>query len=59
MSKMGVAHKVEVVEGDFFKDDFPKADVITMGNILHDWGTRDKKMLIRKAFEALPSGGSL
>ena len=59
MSKMGVADKVEVVEGDFFKDDFPKADVITMGNILHDWGLRDKKMLIRKAYEALPSGGSL
>jgi precorrin-6B methylase 2 len=58
-SKMGVADKVEVVEGDFFRDDFPKADVITMGNILHDWGLNDKKMLIRKAYEALPSGGSL
>lgn len=59
MSKMGVADKVEVVGGDFFTDDFPEADVITMGNVLHGLGTADKKMLIRKAFEALPSGGAL
>jgi hypothetical protein len=30
-----------------------------MGNILHDWGIKDKKMLISKAFDALPKGGSL
>jgi precorrin-6B methylase 2 len=59
ISKMGVANKVEVVTRDFFKDPFPKADVITMGNILHDWGLADKKILIRKAYEALPKGGSL
>jgi precorrin-6B methylase 2 len=59
VSKWGVANKVEVVSGDFFSDPFPEADVITMGNILHDWGLREKKMLIRKAYDALPKGGSL
>jgi len=59
VSKWGVANKVEVVKGDFFTDPFPEADVVTMGNILHDWGLNDKKLLIRKAFEALPKGGSL
>jgi len=45
---------------DFFEDDeFPNADVITMGNVLHDWGVSDKKMIIQKAFNALPEGGSL
>jgi hypothetical protein len=34
-------------------------DVITMGHILHDWNLAEKKMLIRKAYEALPSGGVL
>jgi precorrin-6B methylase 2 len=58
ISFMGVADRVKIHAGDFFTDDFPKADVITMGNILHDWGTPDKKMLIRKAYEALPKGGS-
>lgn len=59
INKMGQGDKVRVKSGDFFTDDFPKADVITMGNILHDWGTADKKMLIKKAFEALPKGGAL
>jgi predicted O-methyltransferase YrrM len=55
----GLSHQVEVGTLDFFRDRFPEADVITMGNILHDWGTEDKKMLIRKAYEALPAGGAL
>ena len=56
---MGLSGKVFVKTGDFFKDDFPKADVITMGNILHDWGIEDKKRLIKKSYDALPEGGSL
>jgi len=59
IDNMGLADRVNVQSGNFFKDEFPKADVITMGNILHDWGTSDKKMLIKKAYDALPSGGSL
>ncbi|UCS94570.1 methyltransferase [Echinicola marina] len=56
---MGLEERVKVQSGDFFEDNFPKVDVITMGNILHDWGKEDKKMLIRKAYEALPEGGAL
>jgi hypothetical protein len=59
ISKMGLAEDVKIHSGDFFNDPFPLSDVITMGNILHDWGTKDKKMLIRKAYDALPKGGSL
>jgi len=59
VSKMGVADRVNIVSGDFFVDSFPKADVITMGNVLHDWGTADKRSLIRKSYEALPEGGAL
>ena len=54
----GLTQRIEAVPGDFFKDEFPKADVIAMGNILHDWNLRDKKMLIGKAFNALPEGGA-
>jgi O-methyltransferase domain/Dimerisation domain len=43
---------------DFFDDDFPEADVITMGMILHDWNLDAKKMLIAKAYQALPKGGA-
>lgn len=55
----GVRDRVKAVNLDFFSDNaFPRADVITMGNILHDWGLSDKKMLIKKAFNALPKGGA-
>jgi precorrin-6B methylase 2 len=59
LAAMNVSDKVSVVSGDFFTEPFPAADVITMGNILHDWDLENKKMLIRKAFDALPEGGAL
>ncbi|MDE2509885.1 MAG: methyltransferase, partial [Elusimicrobia bacterium] len=37
----------------------PKADVIVMGHILHDWNLEQKKMLIGKAYKSLPEGGAL
>lgn len=54
----GMGTRIKVVAGDFFKDELPKADVITMGNILHDWNLENKKMLIKKAYHALPDGGA-
>jgi len=44
---------------DFLNDEFPKADIITMGMILHDWNLDRKKMLIAKAYRVLPKGGAL
>lgn len=58
LKNMGLTEKVKTTSGDFFTDEFPKVDVITMGNILHDWGKEDKKILIKKAYEALPKGGA-
>jgi hypothetical protein len=49
--------RVKTANGDFFKDQFPKADVIVMGNILHDWDEPTKLMLMQKAYDALPAGG--
>ena len=43
---------------DFFTDPLPKADVVMMGHILHDWDLAQKKMLVRKAYDALPPGGA-
>lgn len=51
--------RVEAVGGDFFADPLPKADVITMGMILHDWNLERKLQLIRQAYDALPVGGAL
>jgi precorrin-6B methylase 2 len=54
----GLTERVTAIAGDFFTDPLPKADIITMGMILHDWNLEKKKMLIRKAYEALPPGGA-
>lgn len=53
----GLSDRVSAAPLDFFKDPLPRADVITMGMILHDWNLEIKKMLVAKAYEALPPGG--
>ncbi len=53
-----ISDRVETVGGDFFADPLPKADVITMGMILHDWNLDRKLELIRQAYDALPEGGA-
>ena len=54
----GLQHRVKTAAGDFFKDPLPRADIITMGMILHDWNLEKKMRLIRKAYDALPEGGA-
>jgi hypothetical protein len=55
----GLAGRVTFSPGSFFDAPIPNADVVMMGHILHDWDLPAKKMLIRKAHEALPTGGAL
>src|SRR3712207_9403188 len=33
--------------------------IFVMGHILHDWGLEEKRLLLEKAYEALPEGGAL
>ena len=58
ISAAGLADRVACASGDFFADPLPRADVITMGLILHDWNLDRKMHLIRSAYEALPEGGA-
>lgn len=58
VEKNGVAGRLGFVAGSFFNLPLPKADVILMGHILHDWGLDDKRMLIRKAYDAIPEDGA-
>ncbi|HSU60824.1 MAG TPA: methyltransferase [Bryobacteraceae bacterium] len=55
----GLSDRVGTASGDFFKTPLPKADMITMGMILHDWNLEKKMQLIRAAYDALPAGGAL
>jgi SAM-dependent methyltransferase len=55
----GLSGRVTTASGDFFNDPLPRADIITMGMILHDWNLEKKMHLIRSAYDALPPGGAL
>ncbi|MEK6631715.1 MAG: methyltransferase, partial [Nitrospirota bacterium] len=55
----GVAQRLKFHPGNFFKEPLPKVDVIIMGHILHDWNLDEKRMLLRKAYEALSPNGAV
>lgn len=59
VAKNGLSDRLKFYGGNFFKDPMPKADVIIMGHILHDWDLAQKRVLLKKAFDALPSGGAV
>ncbi len=52
-------NRLKFYPGSFLTDQLPHADVLVMGHILHDWNLAEKKMLIAKAYDALPKGGAL
>lgn len=54
----GLDSRVKFQVGSFFDSPLPRADVVMMGHILHDWDLDTKKMLVRKAYDAVPDGGA-
>jgi hypothetical protein len=59
VARHGLSHRLRFYPGDFFNDQMPSADVLVMGHILHDWNMEEKRVLLKKAFDALPTGGAL
>jgi hypothetical protein len=59
VAEHGVSDRLRFVAGEFFTEPLPRADVVVMGHILHDWSLDEKQTLIRKAYEALPESGAL
>jgi precorrin-6B methylase 2 len=55
----GVGSRVKFAAGSFFTDPLPEAEVVLMGHILHDWNLAEKRMLLKKAYDALPAGGAV
>jgi hypothetical protein len=53
-----LSSRVKFAPGSFFEQPLPKSDVVMMGHILHDWDLDIKRMLVRKAYDALPPGGA-
>lgn len=59
IARHDLADRLSFTPGDFFADPLPRADVLIMGHILHDWDLDQKRMLLQKAYDALPEGGAL
>ena len=58
IASAGVEDRVSTRALDFFAEPLPKADVITMCMIIHDWSLEKKMHLVRAAHDALPAGGA-
>jgi hypothetical protein len=59
VASFGLSERVKLHAGSFLTDAVPSADVLLMGHILHDWDLDQKRMLLAKAYAALPAGGAL
>jgi hypothetical protein len=59
VAKHHLSDRLKFHAGNFFTESIHGADVLVMGHILHDWNLNEKKMLLRKAYEALPANGAL
>jgi acetylserotonin O-methyltransferase len=51
--------RIELLEGDFFANDLPVADLYAVCRVLHDWSEEKIAVLLRKVYAALPAGGAL
>lgn len=53
------AKRIEVLAGDFFRDDLPEGDLFALSRILHDWKKGRIHELLTRVSERLPPGGAL
>jgi 8-O-methyltransferase len=55
----GVSDRLAFHDGDFFVTDIPGADVVILGNVLHDHSVGSRRKLIARVAEKIPPGGAL
>ncbi|QDU39297.1 Demethylspheroidene O-methyltransferase [Maioricimonas rarisocia] len=54
-----VGDRFELLPGDMFADELPRADAILLSNILHDWDVPECRQLVTRCADALPASGRL
>ena len=61
VKEAGIAKRIETVTGDFFADSaLPGGhDTILLSMIMHDWAEDRCRAILRKCWDALPSGGQI
>jgi acetylserotonin N-methyltransferase len=56
----GVVGRVRTLAGNMFTESWPGGfDAHFLSNIFHDWSDATCRLLVKKSFEALPSGGRI
>jgi hypothetical protein len=56
---LGAGDRATFHGGDFFRDELPKADVVSMGHVLHNWSPSQRAELVKRAWAAVKPGGAL
>lgn len=61
IAEAGLNSRIATHPGDIFRDPrFPAGhDVILLSMIMHDWSEVEDRAILRKCFEALPTGGAV
>jgi hypothetical protein len=55
----GLDDRLDAVAGDCFSDEFPReADCFLFSHFMTIWSEEKDRLLLRKAYEALPAGGA-
>jgi len=57
--KDGIERNVDYIAGDFFKNDFPEADLYVFSLILHNWPEEKIHLLLEKTYKAVKPGGAI
>lgn len=50
---------VQFIEGDFFSDPLPSADLFILSHVIHDWDIIKIELLLKKVYSSLNKGGGL
>jgi acetylserotonin N-methyltransferase len=59
VSKSTVSERVDLLAGDFFRDQLPEADLFAMSRIVHDWSEDKIQALLTKIYRRLPADGGI
>jgi acetylserotonin N-methyltransferase len=59
VNKSAASSRIDLLAGDFFRDELPEADLFAMSRILHDWSEDKIKALLTKIYQRLPPGGGI
>ena len=59
VASFGLSDRLSFQGIDFLQDPLPKAEVMVVGHVLHDWPAKEKIEFLKKIFDALPKGGGV